>query len=234
MAKASRLSLGQNPTAAVASLKKNIHSLATSGEVQAWVTLEDLHSLLRLLVSRINNIIETSSPIQSPRENLEILNSSAMELFYKGMVEQRMSVANKKFISELDSLKTSLPMITDQLRMLLDDQIYTTIQRTIDDLEEADSEAARLFALRYSVKLGRALHVHSSALIEYNISLANKESIAVANAFFHRLEKQPPVNGSLTNYFNEFMQYFERTCLDTLGCRKPNNHSQIFVKQVDE
>ena len=87
-------------------------------------------------------------------------------------------------------MKTMLPMDSDNLRLLLDDMVYSKMKSVKDTLSSTNRLLVPTFCLVHEEKLSKALRIHSSNMIEQNKIESMSESDAVVRSFLDKLHQE--------------------------------------------
>jgi hypothetical protein len=225
MAKASRLSLGHNPNTAVSNLRRNILAIVSSRPSTSFKTVAAFNGLLQVLLSRLNSLGE--KPSSNLDSSIGFRGSNSAEAFFKGMIDQRMNTGHRKFIEEMENIKTTFPVLHSKLLELvskLSDEIAAQISR---DLTSTDEETGLAFNNFYVHKLKKVLSAASESYLSLNKSMIRKEATVIIQSFLSKceipqIESLDQLNeeffGSLRAYHLEFLKYFESQCKDHETC----------------
>lgn len=225
MAKASRLSLGHNPNTAVANLRRNVLAVVSSRPASTFRTVAAFNGQLQILLSRLNSLAEKSS--SSLDASIGFRRSNSAEAFFKGMIDQKLNNGHRRFIEELENIKTTFPVPHTKLLEVVSKLSEEISAQICQDLTSTDEEAGLAFSSFYVHKLKKVLAAAAESYVSLNKSMIRKEASVIVQSFLAKCEL-PQVRtldqlneeyfSSMRAYHLEFLKYFESQCKDHETC----------------
>lgn len=228
--------MGKHPPSAVANLKKNLISFLSSVPIEKQFTLGHFYFVLETLIARINTIGGHSlhstvrQPLSSTQhsKHADIPRISSSAIFFKGLIDQKISEAVDGFNAEVESVKKNLPISQQKLQEMMENMIDESISSTAKSLYSVDAEAGRAFQVNHRDRMKRSLSSISLSLLDLNRSHAKKEASLIIQTFIAKATLPKPSKISdlndvffdhLKNYFKQFFMYFDSQCKDDKMCK---------------
>ena len=225
MAKASRLSLGHNPNTAVHNLKKNIQSAVLGRSSKDFPTVSKFYSDLQILLSKLNSRLESHS--FKNEVNLDFRVSSSTDAYLKGFIQQKMRDGEKKFVEEMENIKSTFPVEQTELSAATENLKREILDQLTIELSRSDPQTGRIFIQYYKESLMNTFSTILESYSSLNYSSIKKEA-AQSFQTFKSKTPVPSIRGmdqlddqyldGIRSYFWEYLTYFESECKDERIC----------------